>query len=285
MSLILWTTPATPDQWNFPNNPFLPPPDCTSSPRTASYTLLARVCTPIPPTNWLFVGDTTNTHMMLTTVDCASPAPIPTPSAPLVRFKLGLGTACPVPDPTYIFSERNLLPGCNLNLSNTFAWNPRYVWGTRRWLDYNSINVQVSPFGYNLQLYYTGSCTGSPNATFDNIPLGGPLDSTCTPNIIGFPSVMRSWLTPTTVTYPTRTASSPSPSPNSVQPAPTAVASPTAIALGSVGIAFAIVSCCAMGVMYYRLTSLLNANAAPRAVTEWASKTINPAAAAGINSA
>jgi len=197
---------------------------------------------------------------------------------PLVRFKLGLGTACPVPDPTYMFSERDLVTGCNLNLSNTLAWNVRYPWGTRRWLDYNSINVQASNFGYNIQMYFGGSCTGSPNATFNNVPLGGPFDSTCTPNLIGIPSVMRSWLTPKAVTYPTRTAVSPTPSP----PAAAAAAgdaqpSPTAIALSSAGIALALLSCLALAAGYYmlglRIESMRPLPQTSSSVADWASKT------------
>lgn len=278
ISLVLWTTPANPVEWNFPYDPFLPNPDCTSTPRTASYTLLASVCYPIPPNNFLFVGDSTNTHMMLTSIDCNSPTPTPTPSAPLVRFKLGVGRACPAP-PIVYYAERNLLPGCNLNISNSLAWPSRFAWGTRRWLDYNSINVQASPFGYNVQLYFGGSCTGSPNATFNNVPLGGPLDSTCTPNIIGFPSVMRSWLAPTTVTYPTRTALSPSPSPNAGQPAAAAAApsNPTALVLGSAGIALALVSCLALAATYYllglRIEAMRPLPPTSSSVADWATKT------------
>lgn len=164
-----------------------------------------------------------------------------------------------------------------MNRSNTLAWNPRNPWGTRRWLDYNSIDVQATPFGYNLQLYVRDSCTGSPNATFINVPLGGPRDSTCSPNSVGPSSVMRSWLTPTTVTYPTRTASSPLPSPNAGQPAAAATANPTAVALGSAGIALSVVSCFAVAASYYllglRIESMRPLPQTSSSVADWASKT------------
>lgn len=153
----------------------------------------------------------------------------------------------------------------------------------------NTLSIDV--FNNNYLPGGTQTIAGCGNAqsphymyTLANVPLSPAVADTCTDFPIANrfePATQRGFRMFPATTYPTsRTAPAAPP-----DAAAALAAGQTGILVGSVGVAFAVASCCAMGVMYYRLTSLLSAYAPPRgAVTEWATKTTNPAAA-GINSA
>jgi hypothetical protein len=285
VTMVLYTVRPTfqqQDSWGEPLR-------CSSNPRLVTVQLNMGQCVPVvitaPPGTNSFTPVSVN-YWRLRSTDCDPPGPV------LTLRQTSILSCSP---PNNFFNDVFVVNGaCSVNSSGPFLPGSPPLVSMQSFLTYtgatpNTLSIDV--FNNNYLPGGTQTFAGCGNAqsphfmyTLANVPIGPAVSDTCTnfPTANRFePGTQRGFRLFPATTYPTsRTA------PAAPPDAATALAAGlTGIIIGSVGIAFAIVSCCAMGVMYYRLTSLLNANAAPRAVTEWASKTINPAAAAGINSA
>ncbi len=211
--------------------------------------------------------------------------PVPSGANTGVYYLRQFTGTCPF-TPGNFFQEREILMGgCALNTSwfgfatNFPSFSDTSIAATSQGSTYNLAIYNNLPRAIDNGVVSVG-CTGPVHYSFPNLPVTDPNSDVCIPSVTPPGSGNTQTFGARIYRAPPYTTSrvpfTPSPNPAAAPAAAAAAAAPdtTGIAVGSVGIAIAVLAVAAMGLMYWRMSTQISAmSPTPRpGVADWASK-------------